>query len=492
MAIELETYRRGVDRFIAELDEEYYLHFAGHKPELELAPIYERHEQLASLETCRELGERAASDPSVRELWRFACEGYLGSVTTEESEAIAGIEADGEVVLSGEPIPFRAVRAEIAGEADRERRARLDAARASFTEATLNPLYQAALERAHETARQLGSSGYRALYESFGFELAALERACAELLNETEELYVDRFGELCERRLGVSLDAAERHDIHRLLRAPNWDEGFPASTMLPALEQTLAGLGIDAHAQPNIHLDTDERPSKSPRAFCAPIEVPGRIMLVIKPMGGLDDWRALFHEAGHAQHFAHTSPALPVEARRLGDNAVTEGYAFLLERMVDDQVWLRRRLDFGRPDELASEAATVLLYAVRRYCGKLLYELGLHEADSLDGMPSRYAQALGEATRVAHSEADFLADVDPGFYCSSYLRAWAVEAHLREFFAERYGTGWFASPAAGSLLRELWYEGQNMDADRLVSEVTGSPLALSRIAPRLAEPTLGR
>ena len=64
-----------------------------------------------------------------------------------------------------------------------------------------------------------------------------------------------------------------------------------------------------------MHLDLDARPSKSPRAFCAPIEVPGKVMLVIQPIGGKDDWEALFHEAGHTEHYAHMSADLPMEAR---------------------------------------------------------------------------------------------------------------------------------------------------------------------------------
>ena len=50
---ELDGYRTGADRFIAELDEEYYLHYAGLKPEFELRPIYERHADLTDLETIR-------------------------------------------------------------------------------------------------------------------------------------------------------------------------------------------------------------------------------------------------------------------------------------------------------------------------------------------------------------------------------------------------------------------------------------------------------
>ena len=32
-------------------------------------------------------------------------------------------------------------------------------------------------------------------------------------------------------------------------------------------------------------------------------------MLVIQPNGGVDDWRALFHEAGHTEHYANTVAA---------------------------------------------------------------------------------------------------------------------------------------------------------------------------------------
>jgi hypothetical protein len=84
------------------------------------------------------------------------------------------------------------------------------------------------------------------------------------------------------------------------------------------------------------------------------------VILVIKPQGGPDDWRALFHEAGHTEHFAHTSSSLTVEERRLGDNAVTEGWAMLLEHLTIDAVWLTRMLDFPRPEEYAAEGATQL------------------------------------------------------------------------------------------------------------------------------------
>ena len=90
----LDAYREEADRFIAALDEEYYLHFAGLKESFELTLIYERYADLATLDACRRLGEAAEpADRGAVELWRFACEGYLGNLTREEAEEVAGLEA---------------------------------------------------------------------------------------------------------------------------------------------------------------------------------------------------------------------------------------------------------------------------------------------------------------------------------------------------------------------------------------------------------------
>jgi hypothetical protein len=257
--------------------------------------------------------------------------------------------------------------------------------------------------------------------------------------------------------------------------------------MLPALESTLGDLGIDLRAQKGVELDLEERPHKDPRAFCSPIEVPGRVILVMKPQGGPDDWRTLFHEAGHTEHFAHTDASLSPEERRLGDNAVTEGWAMLLEHVTIDPVWLERRLDFARPYEFAAEGATTLLWIVRRYCAKLLYELEFHTAQDLTALRPRYVELLADATKVEPAAADYLNDIDDGFYASQYLRAWAFEAQLRAYLRERFGNAWFSQREAGSLLRELWAEGQKPTADELLHEVTGEKLELAAVGDRIRE-----
>ena len=484
---EIDTLSADADRFMAELDEESYLHFAGHKDTYELAPIYERHKRLTRLDTALALGASVDGNRRRRELWKFACAGYLGNFVSEEAERVAELEATLTAEVEGEQIPYRMLKPRLMNEKDRGVRERIEAARNELTEEHLNSLELQAARVVQRETRRLGAESYADLYRNFGLPLDDLAEQCRRLLAETEDLWERTGDRFFRSRIGVGLDEVTRWDVGRAWRGVAWDSAFPAAGMLPALEVTLADLGIDLRAQPNVELDLEDRPNKDPRAFCSPIEVPGRVVLVMKPQGGPDDWRALFHEAGHTEHFAHTDPSLSPEERRLGDNAVTEGWAMLFEYLTTEPVWLERQLDFPRPHEFAAEGAAELLWIVRRYSAKLLYELEFHAADDLTALRPRYVELLADATKVEPAPSDYLGDIDDGFYASEYLRAWAFEAQLRAYLRERFGNAWFSRREAGSLLRELWAEGQKPTADELLRDVAGEKLELAAVGDRIRE-----
>ncbi|HEY2311267.1 MAG TPA: hypothetical protein VGH46_09175 [Gaiellaceae bacterium] len=484
---EIDELSADADRFISELDEESYLHYAGLKETLELAPIYERHERLTQLDTALALGASVDGIRRRRELWKFACAGYLGNFVSEEAERVAELEATLTAELEGEEIPYRMLRPRLMNEEDRGVRERIEAARNELTEEHLNPLELRAAQVVQRETRRLGAESYADLHRSFGLPLDDLAEQCRRLLADTDDLWQRTGDRFFRSRIGLGLDEVTRWDVGRAWRGVAWDALFPAARMLPALSATLADFGIDLHAQPNVELDLEERPNKDPRAFCSPIEVPGRVVLVTKPQGGPDDWRALFHEAGHTEHFAHTDASLSPEERRLGDNAVTEGWAMLLEYLVTEPVWLERRLDFPRPHEFAAEGAAQLLWIVRRYSAKLLYELEFHAADDLTALRPLYVELLSAATKVEPAASDYLGDIDDGFYASEYLRAWAFEAQLRAYLRERFGNAWFTRREAGSLLRELWAEGQKPTADELLRDVAGEKLELAAVGDRIRE-----
>ena len=158
-----------------------------------------------------------------------------------------------------------------------------------------------------------------------------------------------------------------------------------------------------------------------------------------------------------------------MEQKRLGDVAVTEGWAMLMQHLTDDPAWLSKRLDFPKPQDFETEGVTQLLYMVRRYSAKLLYELEFHQAEDSTKLSNRYVEILGDALKIEPAAADYLGDIDAGFYVTGYLRSWAFEAQFRTHLRERYGSDWFAKREAGSLVHELWETGNSMSADEVLN-----------------------
>jgi hypothetical protein len=487
LAVDLDTYAAQAEEFVGAMDREYYLHFAGHKAEFEIEPIYERHASLFGRDVVDELRERLArAAPGderrrARYLLELAVGGLLGNETKEEETALAEQEAALEIEVGGERMPYRQSAVAQANEPDAERRAEIERARLEPLERDLNPLHRRALERSHELARELGWAGYREMYaELKQIDLAALEQQTSAFLRNTAGRYRDSVEPHLRAQIGFGFEALRRSDLPYFFRAQGFDDLFPSERIVEALERTLGGLGIDLRAQPNVRLDLDQRPRKSPRAFCAPVSVPGEVYLVIARHGGRDDYAALFHEAGHTEHYANVEASLPFEFRHLGDNSVTEGFAFLFEHLTEDPAWLRALLGTGEADQIAAYGAftrAAKFVFLRRYAAKLSYELELHGgARPLTEMPALYSRLLGDAVGVEWPATTYLADVDAGYYAANYLRAWAFETHLRGVLVERFGPDWFQSAEAGELLRTLWREGQRLDADELLAQVTGERL----------------
>ncbi len=482
--MDLEAYRDSAESFLSELTGTFYRHYAGLDERFEIEPIYQRHADLferAAVEDLRELTDRCSGvgedERRLRMLLEFAVEGHIGQATKTLEAELAAREAAESITVGGQRIGFRESAVVQANETNADRREAIENARLELTQHRLGPLYMELAARRQECSRVLGYANYRELCEQLGrIDLPALEAQTAAFSEATEALYPAVLEPELERTLGIGLEELRHSDLPRFFRAPGEDSRFPAGRLLQSLHDTLAGLGIAERA--NVHLDVEPRANKSPRAFCAPVRVPDEVYLVIAPVGGRDDFSALFHEAGHTEHYAHVDRRLPFEFRFLGDNSITESFAFLFQHLVEDPIWLERRLGVRDAGVLASYARAHRLVYLRRYAAKLAYELELHgNPDApLEQHAERYANLLSTALRVAWPRQSYLADVDPGFYCACYLRAWALETHLRSYLRERHGPAWFESPKAGEELVTLWHEGQRRTPEELLSELTGDRL----------------
>lgn len=480
--MDADDYRAEAETFLTALDREYYLHFAGHKDDFEIDAIYDRHGSLFT----REAVDRLRQGDS-RQLLRFAAEGYVEQAVKEQAAELARLEAGLEVEVDGKPVPYRQAAVLQANEPDPSRRRALEAARNAVLTERLQPLLEEVFEAARALVRELGWPSLRAMTEELsGIDLVALERQTSGFLDATERAYEPLVEPRLHAELGLGFGELERADMAAFFRAPSLDSHFDADRLMPTFEETMRGLGLNDGGPGNVILDAEPRPNKSPRAFCSPVRVPEEVYLVLTRIGGREDYETLFHEAGHAQHFSHVDASLPFEHRYLGDNSVTEGFAFLFQHLTEDPAWLERRLGVDDPGPVVEQARAAKLVYLRRYCAKLTYELELHGESPPADLDAVYASRLSAAVGVDWPRATWLSDVDPFFYVAAYLRAWALETHLRRELRERVGELWFEDPRAGELLRELWRGGQSRPAHELLRDLSGAELDFSALTAEYA------
>src|SRR5690349_18531953 len=173
---EIDRIRERGDAFHRDMLQEYYDHFAGLKETLAIEPIYERYEDLTQIETAQRLEQAPV------ELWRFACEGFLGNLTRSHQAKAAEVEATLEATVDGETFPYRMLRVAMSNEPDRGKRQRLDEERLRLLDEHMNPLNLDAFRINTEAVRELNAPNYYELYKRFGFRLDELAVECRALL----------------------------------------------------------------------------------------------------------------------------------------------------------------------------------------------------------------------------------------------------------------------------------------------------------------------
>jgi len=385
------------------------------------------------------------------------------------------MQAKETVTVNKQKIPFRLTVVKIINEPNRQKRHKLYQARDKVID-KINVVLKERMEKLHEVSKKIGYKNYLDLYkDTRNVDFYTVEEIMQSFIRKTEDLYVEEMGNVLKDKLGLELEEAEKHDVAFLFRAQEFDKYFLKEKAVETLKKALANMGVFLDRQRNIFVDDEERPKKSPRAFCSPIKVPEEIKLVVMPSGGHDDYAALLHEAGHAVHHGCTDSTLPVEFRRLGDNSVTETYAFLLEYLLEDENWLRQHVEIDRVDDYLRFLNLYKLFFLRRYGAKISYEIKLH-SKGIEGMGTVYKQTLERSLKFRHPERHYLMDLDDGFYCAMYLRAWIFEAQLRAYIKRKYGVEWFRSAEAGDFVRKLWSYGQKYDVVELARMIGYSGL----------------
>jgi hypothetical protein len=376
-------------------------------------------------------GARAA-----RALARFAAEGLLRAASADEMREIASRLTDPVVEAGGDRIPLIAVDAALAAEPDRERRSALQTARVRAIENRLGAPVAEARQRREEAARELGAASPEELLASAaGVDLAALAEEATRFLDAGDDLAAQALDRLARDALGVPGGDVDSADLPRLVRAPHLEADLPVREAAGAASRTLELL----------HLDTPRSPPTG------------------SGLEGLAGYAEALREAGALAAAGGVSPRLPPEARLLPDPALAGGAGALLEGLLAEGAWISRVLGLPDPEPVARAAAAVRLLMARAAAEGVRVAAGLGDDDGL-------SRALGLPWPPILRLADGLA----GLGAADDLRGRTLGAVLRAHMQNAHGSRWFAEGAAGGLLRELWLEGGQLDAEDLAREL-GSP-----------------
>jgi hypothetical protein len=481
-------YESRLQQYYFERAEEARAVRVGEKEVSEQAAIVARYRDLFTrpqIEALRE-AEAAANGEDHERLYRLrkTCEaGVISAEIAEQEDALENAILGAQVTFHGESMPLRAAQAKLAvldSYADREELGELERS----ASAVFNPDRRTLLEAREQLEADVsGEPDPVARNEE---EKAISLRELEGVLIAASDATTDAFGRLrntwFEKLLGPVRDEQPSNaHVHYLRRLSPLESTYTKDAAVEICLATTLALGFDMTAIPNIRLDLEDRPQKNPRACVIPSNPPEVVHLITRAQGGLSDYQAFMHEAGHALHYAGVDPRLPFTFRSISrDHALTEIYSYIFEAVTREPGW--HALHFGLSDAQAEEnaQATLFLEALlyRRYTAKLRYELGFWSAFAEErGRSERdYSTALTSATGIRYDPRNYLADMDSGFYSADYLRAWIRSAQLRIFLLREVGEDWWRSAATGEILRDLFLEGTRPTSEEVAGRLGFEPL----------------
>jgi hypothetical protein len=481
-------YESRLQRYLFERSEEGRAVRVGEKEVSERAEIVRRYSDLFTrqqLETLREAEEIATEGEDRERLYRLrkTCEaGLIAAALAEREDALENAVLAARVEFRGEELPLRSAQARLAVLPDYGERDELGNLSADVS-ATFNDRRLEVIRAGEELEAEISgiADPVARADDEKGISLRELEGALAQASEAADGVYSRVRERWFERLLGSEReDVPSSFHVAYMRRLSPLERIYTKEQAVPVCLDTLARLGFDLEAEPNIKLDLDDRPQKSPRACVIPSDPPKVVHLITRAQGGLHDYQAFLHEAGHALHYAGCDPALPYTFRNISrDHALTEIYSYIIEAISRQAGWHARHFGLSDEEAATNAEATVFMEALlfRRYVAKLQFELDFWSRFAQDGGTDEgYADRLTMATGARYRADGFLADMDAGFYSADYLRAWIRAAQLRSYLDGELEGEWWESLETGERLRALFAEGTRPSSEEIAGRIGFEPL----------------
>jgi hypothetical protein len=485
-----------LQRYLFERSEEGRAVRVGEKEVSEQAAIVARYADLFTREqllALRDEEETAVDGPERERLYRLrkTCEGgILAAELAERDDELENAILAARVTFKGDALPLRTALAKLAVIDDYEDRDELGEIYREAS-ASFNPQRLDLLRAYEELEADLSGEPdpVARSEEEKQISMRELESVLLTASDDIESTFVAMREGWFERLLGPDREevpsSAHMSYVRRLSPlASTYTQERATDVCL----DTLTKLGFDMASDPHIRLDLDDRPQKAPRACVIASDPPQVVHLITRAMGGLHDYQAFLHEAGHALHFAGVDPKLPMAFRRLSrDHALTEIYSYICEAITREPAWHAAYFGLSQEEAAQHAEATIFLEALlfRRYTAKLSYELEFWARfEEADLASDDYAERLTAATGMRYPSDGHLADMDAGFYSADYLRAWIRHAQLRTYLTGEVGEDWWRRSETGDILRNLFVEGTKPSSEEIAARLGFDP---NDTAPLLAE-----
>jgi hypothetical protein len=486
-ALDVAAFEKRLEAYGIERSEEARAVRVGEKETSEQAAIVARYADLFTREQLTALeGAEAAAGDGEREAiarLRLTCrEGIVDRELTEREDELENGLLAARVPWDGDELPLRSAQARLAVEPEYGRRDALGKAVLDVS-ASFNDERQTLLRdrNALETDVTGFADPIARNEDEKGVRLGPIHHAVDRARVESTAAFTPQRERWLDRLLGTEREAtpASAH-MAWIRRLSPLESTYTKERSVSVCLATLSGLGFDLDAEKGIRTDLEDRPQKSPRACVIASDPPRVVHLITRAQGGLHDYEAFLHEAGHALHYAGCDASLPLAFRRLSrDHALTEIYSFLLDSISCEPGWHAEH--FGLSDEDAVENADAAQFSntilFRRYSAKLGFELDFWGRFASDGgTPDGYEERLTAATGIRYPAANYLSDMDAGFYSADYLRAWIRAAQVRAHLRREVGDDWWRNAGTGAFLRDLFREGTQPTTNDVAERIGFDPL----------------
>jgi hypothetical protein len=287
------------------------------------------------------------------------------------------------------------------------------------------------------------------------------------------------------------------------------DAYFPLSQAVKRWAESFRRMGV-SYRGARLEIDLLDRPGKFPTGFCiaptpgydddtrGPVPADVRFTSTARPHqpgAGLRGLNVLFHEAGHAAHFANVTMNSPCFSQESPPSppALLEAQAKFFDALPSDPCWLKRYARDAQgnpmPDDLiraqvdARQAS--LAHAERRDLIPTYFEWALYSMEDAERTPDSVldlARSVTERILGIPGHTDYVLAIphpiyhDIAVYYHGYLLAKMAAAQTRAYLTRSLGYI-VDHPEVGRLLaRHYWAPGNSATLDQTLMSLTGEPL----------------